>query len=55
MSQPAQTQMHCELAELTKEHCSASHYQQVYLKGEELSAPGLNTLLFSRSFMASLG
>lgn len=35
MSQPAQTQMSCELAGLL-----CLHYQQDYLKGEELSAPG---------------
>lgn len=41
MSHPAQTQMSCELAELTKRHRFASHYQQDYLKGEEISAPGV--------------
>lgn len=47
MSHPAQTRMSCELAELTKQRRFASHYQQDYLKGEEISAPGLNTILFS--------
>lgn len=54
MSQPAQTQLSCELAELTKQPCFTSHYQHSYLKGEEISGPGLDTLLFSRSFMVPL-
>lgn len=50
MSQPAQTQMSWELAELTKQHCFTSRYQHNYLKGRDIWPRTKHTFVFPKLY-----